>query len=178
MIGQWELQQQIKYWKHAVQCERSDEFVMVPSITPYAVSNAYLRWDDDEEPVNVRRGQFRRLTNKHIAKLEEDLILWPAKNALESSIEHWEENAAATSPHEANIGSDKCGLCRLYLKDDCKDCPVAKKTGRLGCHGSPYHEAKEIRDVWLHYPNEVWTNRWQAAARKEVEFLKGLRDED
>lgn len=108
-----------------------------------------------------------------------------AKEALEGSIKHWEQNVAAPSPRMASTSSWDCALCDAF--SCCKGCPVMDFTGEDGCGGTPYTNAHVALDRWrLRIDNPVFSeqqvidakNGWREAATKMLEFLKGLRDED
>jgi hypothetical protein len=92
--------------------------------------------------------------------------------ALEGSIRKWQRILIGTGRER---GSSDCPLCGLFNEredDDCKDCPVRQKTGKVGCHGSPY-------DDWKHagQPTDCTnlTDAQTLAAKHELEFLKSLR---
>jgi len=77
------------------------------------------------------------------------------ENALELSIEKWQDIVDGTGKHL----SRNCALCEVYL---CKvGCPV----GLLGCIGTPFSD----------YRNATSKQARREAAVKEVEFLKSLR---
>lgn len=107
-----------------------------------------------------------------------------AKEALEASIKHWEENAAAkTLRHSSTSGFD-CALCKAFPTETCDGCPVAKAVGVPLCKETPYMTAYYARVRWYKAALDDRTieqetearEAFQAAARAEVEFLKGLRD--
>jgi hypothetical protein len=96
--------------------------------------------------------------------------------ALEGSIRKWE--GIINDGKEDTIES--CHLCRMYHEEftgyegvTCKGCPVAEKTGRPYCEGSPYEE-------WSNYDYEndmsgkVTDDRSRELAIEELEFLKSL----
>ncbi len=91
------------------------------------------------------------------------------RDALNRAIRHWAFNEEG--PIElAAVGPDACPLCALFIaKIDCAGCPVAARTGKPGCEGSPYREA----DQAFMYRDED-EPRWRAAARAEREFLESL----
>lgn len=107
------------------------------------------------------------------------------RDALDKSIEHWEENlriavdnegcsiGPASTGFEVNgeiisVYVESCALCSLFYDDDCEGCPV--NVNNLGCDGSPWADAV---DMLRHY-SIVHTETIEAIQR-EVEFLKGLR---
>lgn len=102
--------------------------------------------------------------------------------ALEASIKHWEKNAAAEAPDEANIGPSGCALCNKFaLQEDasgiqCHGCPVRERTKAPGCITSPYVRAKMAWRDWDIKPTKRKRKRaFQEAAKAEVRFLKSLR---
>lgn len=78
--------------------------------------------------------------------------------ALRGSIRKWQKIVAGTGKDQ---GPDNCPLCELFWNNKkCDGCPVAAKTGRGLCAGSPY----------VDYCDELST----ANARRELAFLKSL----
>ena len=57
--------------------------------------------------------------------------------ALEASIDHWENIVDCT---EYSDGTHNCALCSLYYGDNCEDCPIYKKTGQIFCSSSPFYD--------------------------------------
>lgn len=95
--------------------------------------------------------------------------------ALEKSIQKWQKIAAREGQEN---GVADCALCALFWVDDCRGCPVMKRTGMWGCQGTPY-----IAWSRLSYENpQTWgrsseyTNRMIAVAREEIAFLESLRE--
>lgn len=111
--------------------------------------------------------------------------------ALEGSIKHWEENLAAETPDQAELGVNHCALCRVFYRNNCNGCPVRNKTGDSYCNYSPYEYAHNKHNDWentylknedklyLCTKKEVLKKRtqWRIAAREELKFLKSLREE-
>ena len=91
--------------------------------------------------------------------------------ALEKSIKHWEENAAATDFNKVDITSSSCALCEAH--EDCADCPVMKRTGKSYCGGSPYCHAADAYFAWKEDPYDPELR--DAFSQAEVDFLKSLR---
>ena len=81
--------------------------------------------------------------------------------ALELSIEKWQDIVDGKGEE---LGDDNCALCQVFGHLDCKDCPVSKKTGDIGCDSTPY----------MDYDPDNPKNHI-AVAKKEVKFLKSLR---
>ena len=109
--------------------------------------------------------------------------------ALEASIKHWEENVAAESWVDTNVGWESCALCLKFIeqKEACTGCPVQEKTGRIGCWSTPYNDAAEAINNWedaIKFEGE-WAitpeqakAEWVKAATVELEFLKSLRPKE
>jgi hypothetical protein len=97
--------------------------------------------------------------------------------ALEKSIAHWRRMHDAESPEDLGKESpygDYCALCDLFSGKDCEGCPVAIKTGKTECDGSPWANARDFFGQW----KSGWSTRaeWRKAARKEITFLESLRE--
>jgi len=98
--------------------------------------------------------------------------------ALEKSIEKWEKIVREEGVDE---GDDNCALCKLFLKDECIDCPVYAKTKRTGCRGTPYedwidHQGNHFYHATEHY-YVVRCSECKELAQEELEFLRSLLPE-
>jgi len=95
--------------------------------------------------------------------------------ALEGSIKKWEGIVNGT--HQ-NMGSLDCPLCRQFYDEDifgeivCTGCPVAEKVKTHCCRGTPYLEAASVLRNGFAVTPET-----REAAKKELEFLKSLRED-
>lgn len=105
------------------------------------------------------------------------------REALEKSIKHWEDMLKKQNPHQIFLGTDACALCRIYIDaKGCGECPVALKTGEARCGGTPYYIAWKAWNVW--WPEYLLDGdtehkyKFRAACRKEIEFLKSLREDE
>jgi hypothetical protein len=99
------------------------------------------------------------------------------RQALEASIAHWRTAAEVKAPGEAPFGCANCALCRLFRPVDCDGCPVAARSGRLTCAGTPYGEAIIEHHRWIFDPEDALAEAaYRAAARREIEFLESLRE--
>jgi len=69
---------------------------------------------------------------------------WQRKaiRALTASIEHWERVAAGATRDGEGVCADSCACCDEWSNVDCDGCPIKARTGRRGCHGTPYYDAK------------------------------------
>jgi hypothetical protein len=99
--------------------------------------------------------------------------------ALEASIEHWEENAAAQRYWDTDLSSEGCALCVLFRgewdsPDECSGCPIAEATGQITCKGTPYDAASDAKDAWFDGADKEQRDAFRTAARAEVDFLKSL----
>jgi len=98
--------------------------------------------------------------------------------ALKKSIEKWEKIVMEKGK---DLGFLNCALCKLFVEDECVDCPVYIKTGRRSCRGTPYenwahHQANNHFDEF----SEAYTvecPKCKELAQKELEFLKSLLPE-
>jgi hypothetical protein len=96
--------------------------------------------------------------------------------ALQASIEKWEQNAEVENLSQALMGAGNCPLCVLFNNHDraynsfCKGCPVFESTGYKYCEGTPYMAAQDADESYD-------VSAFRAAARKEVKFLKSLLPE-
>lgn len=95
--------------------------------------------------------------------------------ALEASIRHWERmrdgKRVMMKGFEGYLVREKpssynCHLCRLFIKEDCKECPIGN-----GCRHTPYYGAH--RAFCRQGPG---TKKFKAAAAKMVKFLESLRE--
>lgn len=62
-------------------------------------------------------------------------------------------------------GTKTCGLCMLFVKDACAECPVKMASGQRYCNGTPNEDYANTIDG---SPEEV------AAIKAEIKFLKNL----
>ena len=102
------------------------------------------------------------------------------RTALEASIAHWRENAAAAHPDDADLSCAACALCRMFRDRVCRGCPVATRAGAMGCAKTPYEDAKAAWNRWMFaLPGEDEAERaaFRDAATREVEFLESLHDD-
>lgn len=108
--------------------------------------------------------------------------------ALKASIQHWRENEAAESSDDASVWGDYCTLCTLFVvkNGSCNECPVAKRTGKAQCDGSPWAAARDEFKKWRwaylvdgqDSPRATEArDAFRAAARAEREFLESLLPE-
>ena len=107
--------------------------------------------------------------------------------ALEESIEHWDENARRTVFDANCIFSEAYALCNRFCDredyKDCDGCPVSLRTGQPECRGSPWYDVRKALSEWeraIDLANEAAitaaAEAFRAKARVQLEFLKSLRD--
>lgn len=112
--------------------------------------------------------------------------------ALKESIKHWEEVVEAPSPEKVSIWGKDCALCVLNaigFQNPCELCPVALDSGRKACVGTPYYNAHNEHNTLkyilrrierspdqegLSQSYEDIKGRFERAAQKELDFLRGL----
>jgi len=80
-----------------------------------------------------------------------------ALKGLKGSIKKWEGIVAGT---ETDKGPLNCPLCKLYISNVCRSCPVMQNTKEKGCLGTPY-------DKYDDTPTKK-------VAKKELYYLKSL----
>lgn len=92
--------------------------------------------------------------------------------ALKGSIKKWEKIVAGT---ECDRGQYNCPLCALFFWAKCRGCPVDDKSND-GCAGTPYDQWIDLFQVTDFRDGKVLANNAdrKAAAKRELEFLKGL----
>ena len=101
-----------------------------------------------------------------------------AREALELSSKHWEENLAAATLEDASISASDCALCETFNMDRdsagfCVGCPVFAKTREQFCGGTPYIDAICALDNWEEHDDP---SSWRIVAQAELDFLKSLRE--
>ena len=87
--------------------------------------------------------------------------------ALQASIKHWEKNSQIESIDDAKCGTSHCALCQRFYHKGCYGCPIAAKTGRDSCDGTPYVKANTAY-------NQEDLVAFKKAAQAEIEFLRSL----
>lgn len=95
--------------------------------------------------------------------------------ALKGSIRKWEKIVQGKGIDD---GIANCPLCHVFYDNDCKGCPVRKKTGYWCCIGSPHEEW----EGWTPGLPENESGGYdftgypeaKKAARAELRFLKSL----
>ena len=98
------------------------------------------------------------------------------RTALEQSIAKWEANAKAENLTYVSLGADSCPLCVIFNTGlECGGCPVFERTESPHCNETPYVAAFTAYTSWAWGENNG--QRFRAAARHEVEFLKSLLPE-
>ncbi len=99
--------------------------------------------------------------------------------AIRDSIAHWEQNRDVKTYADIGIGSHHCPLCKLYINNRCRQCPVYEKTTYPYCQNTPYeaiytHVAAfdySTTDGYLPVPV---TPEWPQLCQDEIDFLTSL----
>lgn len=96
------------------------------------------------------------------------------ERALRASVRKWKKIAAGDMGSD---GAENCPLCKLFLDNDCRGCPVFQLTRKQWCESTPY-------DVWQVLPasdtttaddgERVNTEVSRRVAEAEHSFLKAL----
>lgn len=98
-------------------------------------------------------------------KKEMSARLKKGEDPLELAIEKWQDIVEGKGKEE---GWQNCALCARYGNSVCQGCPVSA-TGHMVCERTPYTEYTKA--VEQKASKEILLK----IARKEVEFLKSLR---
>ena len=102
--------------------------------------------------------------------------------ALKGSITKWNKIIKGTGK---DYGTDNCPLCEEFLNKTgkCSPCPIAKKTKKARCDGTPYiawsghmfdKHSKYYTYIHEVRSNEVRCPKCKEWAIKERDFLKSL----
>lgn len=97
--------------------------------------------------------------------------------ALHASLRKWEKIIAGKGQ---DLGPRNCPLCKLfYTKNEldpkcCVGCPVAEKTGRRWCLGTPYDKWVDAAREYEGKPSKQNIAMCIKIATAELNFLKGL----
>lgn len=127
-----------------------------------------------------------------IYTIENDRVIcagtWPKTKAkaLDESIKKWKAIVLYLGFSDGKelfglgVNEDQCALCQIYCKhedahidedlgwnspDDCKNCPVFKKTGKQYCEDTPYDK----------YMSSDYNKQALKQAILEVKFLESLK---
>jgi len=95
----------------------------------------------------------------------------------ERVLAHWrrirEDARGAYDKNNESPGPYDCAFCQEL---GCHRCPIAVKTGKSFCDGTPYYKAQ---DAWRNFV--MWESgtesEWQAAADQMIAFLEDLPDD-
>ena len=90
--------------------------------------------------------------------------------ALKQSIAHWKRLATGKSRRGESIYDSDCALCKLFMDDDCRGCPVRQATRLSDCRRTPWIEVRDTL-IWLKSKQDP---AFKAAAKKQLEFLQSL----
>jgi hypothetical protein len=89
--------------------------------------------------------------------------------AIDGSIAKWEGIYTGRIP---DIGHANCPLCRLFIEDKCKDCPVTHYVSAIMCEKTPYIS------WYLEGPLDGYakTKKDKDLAFDEIRFLKTIKE--
>ena len=90
--------------------------------------------------------------------------------ALKASIAHWKRMRDDPECGDTPSGLE-CPLCNLFDGPLCGRCPVKRRTGFTGCHGTPWMYANAAFD---HRHDSRYCLDWTNAATAEIKFLESL----
>lgn len=68
--------------------------------------------------------------------------------ALIAGAEKWDRNVKAIDLEDAEIYSDSCELCAMFLDKECDGCPIMQSTGVIHCLETPWVDASRMFDRW------------------------------
>lgn len=97
------------------------------------------------------------------------------RDALKSSIAHWNRHATGKAKKGEGIHSYDCALCKLFLHNnngalECGGCPVKERTGQNACVGSPWYAAN-----LSHFNGAaIQSDKFKRKAARMRDFLKSL----
>jgi len=90
--------------------------------------------------------------------------------ALAGSVRKWERIIAGK---DRDQGVANCPLCKIFWERRlCAGCPVAEKTGKSSCDGSPY--TKFVKACGYNAYPEPTAKRFKQLANAELRFLRKL----
>jgi hypothetical protein len=102
-----------------------------------------------------------------------------SREALEGSIKKWTRIVKSTKGIDK--GTKNCPLCKQYYDVNCVGCPIAKKTSRPDCSGTPYWEwmdhLQEDHDEYnMGSSRKPYCKECLRITKKELLFLESLRE--
>ena len=104
------------------------------------------------------------------------------KELKKLAVKKWKfiENYYLKSPTDplADGGKTTCAFCLVYHDNQCRGCPIAKKSKRIMCENTPYHKYTGLYEkaISTYYVTINTINRkLYAAAKKERKFLEKLK---
>ncbi len=91
-----------------------------------------------------------------------------AEIALRGAIKSWKTGKLVKLEWAS---PDSCPLCKLYIENDCKSCPIQKATGVSACIGTPYILYDR---VWNRTFRGLTNVQAKKHARAMIKFMEGL----
>lgn len=96
-------------------------------------------------------------------------------DALDKSIQHWQNYADGKGEKECYPVVSNCALCAIFYDADCRGCPIKETTGVFRCANSPYREAIEnLRENQGQH--DYLRPEFLLAAKKELDFLIEIKN--
>jgi hypothetical protein len=89
--------------------------------------------------------------------------------ALEGSIEKWRKIVEGSG---VDYGIINCPLCTVFFDAACRNCPVATRSERIYCGGTPYSDWNDC----VGDDSRATTPELKALAQAELDFLISLRE--
>lgn len=77
-------------------------------------------------------------------------------------VEHWldiwerAERGDFDWSDDMPVGSEHCAYCRAFLNAhaiSCNGCPVAERTGKKGCRGTPWEDVSDLEWIRMGHPD-------------------------
>jgi hypothetical protein len=106
------------------------------------------------------------------------------RKLVHESIEHWIRMRGMTckelmeATYKDRPFSDGCPLCKKYLDENCRECPVAKKAKLPHCKNTPWSDAHKVwwnmKKAWNLEEVTSDMQPWFDACNAEIAFLYSL----
>jgi len=101
------------------------------------------------------------------------------KQAKRKVLAHW-RRMLKLSVEDIKAGKEmpvgeNCAFCQMYAIPFkfCSDCPVAEKSGRANCHGTPYYDAHRLY-YEIYFGSHKRPSEFRQAVQREIKFLESL----
>lgn len=180
-----------KFWNQESLQVFLDEYIEQKDAEYFCDFSLYFKdniWNQYSERIKILAGNFLKETNSkayigdhaifhtsnekqiRIDFLKFEINRLKTLNALKKSIQKWED---IVSGKKEEPDCTNCPLCYEFYGDECKGCPVMKKTGKHFCADTPYNDAW---NAWKVFEKKGLTSHQEyiEAAKEELSFLKSL----